>query len=75
MTQMIEIKVNGKPRKVETKGFPSPLLHCVLDLGNVKLLGTVQGTEEIRIGEKMVITEDHPVDFHPSFPVPLPEHE
>jgi uncharacterized OB-fold protein len=44
--------------QVAPKGFPSPLLHCVLDLGNVKLLGTVQGTEEIRIGEKMVITED-----------------
>ena len=44
--------------RVAPKGFPSPLLHCVLDLGIVKILGTVQGTEEIRLGEKMVIMED-----------------
>lgn len=44
--------------QVAPKGFPSPLLHCVLDLGNVKLLGTVQGTVEIIIGEKLVVVED-----------------
>ena len=44
--------------RVAPKGFPSPLLHCVLDLGIVKILGTVQRTDEVRIGEKMVIVED-----------------
>ena len=44
--------------RVAPKSFPSPLLHCILDLGIVKILGTVQGTEEIRLGDKMVITED-----------------
>jgi uncharacterized OB-fold protein len=44
--------------KVAPTGFPSPLLHCVLDLGNVKILGTLQGTDEINIGDKLVIVED-----------------
>lgn len=58
--------------RVAPKGFPSPLLHCVLDLGIVKILGTVQGTEEIQIGEKMVVAEDpsgrFPYVFCPSIP-------
>ena len=44
--------------RVAPKSFPSPLLHCILDLGIVKILGTVQGTEEIRLREKMAIMED-----------------
>lgn len=44
--------------QVAPKGFPSPLLHCVLDLGNVKLLGTVWGVEKIQVGEKLMIVED-----------------
>lgn len=44
--------------RVAPKGFPSPLLHCVLDLGSVRILGTAQGTETIQIGDKMVVAED-----------------
>jgi uncharacterized OB-fold protein len=44
--------------QVAPKGFPSPLLHCVLDLGSVKVVGTVPETSEARIGEKMMIIED-----------------
>jgi uncharacterized OB-fold protein len=44
--------------RVAPRGFPSPLLHCVLDLGSVKILGTVQGTPGIRIGDKLVTADD-----------------
>ena len=44
--------------QVAPKGFPSPLFHCVIDVGNVKLLGTVQGVESLQVGEKLMIVED-----------------
>lgn len=44
--------------QVAPKGFPSPLLHCVLDLGSVKILGTVQGNHAIQIGDRLMIVED-----------------
>jgi uncharacterized OB-fold protein len=43
---------------VAPKGFPLPLLHCVLDLGGVKILGTVQGNHVIQIGDRLMIVED-----------------
>ena len=43
---------------VAPKGFPSPLLHCVLDLGGMKILGTLQGSPEIQSGEVLSIVED-----------------
>ncbi len=39
--------------QVAPKIIPSPLVHCIVDLGGVKIIGTVQGTSEIRSGEKM----------------------
>jgi uncharacterized OB-fold protein len=44
--------------QVAPKGFPSPLVHCIVDLGMVNIIGTVQGTSEIRSGEKMAIVKD-----------------
>jgi uncharacterized OB-fold protein len=43
---------------VAPKGFPSPLVHCILDLGGVKILGTFQGSPEIQSGEVLRIVED-----------------
>ena len=44
--------------QVAPKGFPSPLLHCVLDVGAVKILGTVQGASSIENGDRLLIAED-----------------
>lgn len=44
--------------QVAPKGFPSPLVHCIVDLEGVKIIGTVQGTSEIRSDEKMLIVKD-----------------
>ena len=44
--------------QVAPKGFPSPLVHSVIDVGGVKMIGTVQGAPEIQSGEKLVILED-----------------
>ena len=44
--------------QVAPKGFPSPLVHSVIDVGGVKIIGTVQGAPEIQCGEKLVIVED-----------------
>jgi uncharacterized OB-fold protein len=44
--------------RVAPKGFPSPLIHCVLDLGVVKILGTVQGLSELENGTKLITSED-----------------
>jgi uncharacterized OB-fold protein len=58
--------------RIAPKGFPSPLLHCILDLGIVKILGTVQETERIQIGEKLVIVEDPSSRFPYVFCPPQP---
>lgn len=44
--------------QVTPTGFPSPLLLCVVDLGEVKVLGSVQGASEVRAGDKVRIVED-----------------
>jgi uncharacterized OB-fold protein len=44
--------------QVAPKGFPSPLTHCVVDLGGVKVIGTVQGSLEVQGGEILEVVED-----------------
>lgn len=44
--------------QVAPKGFPSPLVHCVVELGGVKIIGTLQGASETKSDEKIVIVED-----------------
>jgi uncharacterized OB-fold protein len=44
--------------QVAPKGFPSPLIHCVVDLSGVKIIGTVQGSLEIQGGENLAVVED-----------------
>jgi len=44
--------------RVAPKGFPSPIVHCVVDLGGVKIVGTMMGTPEITGGEKVGVFED-----------------
>jgi uncharacterized OB-fold protein len=44
--------------QVAPKGFPSPIVHCVVDLGGVKIAGTVGGPTEIRSGQKAGVFED-----------------
>jgi uncharacterized OB-fold protein len=44
--------------QVAPKGFPSPIVHCVADLGEVKIVGTLQGSTEIRTGVKIGVCED-----------------
>ena len=53
--------------KVAPKGFPSPLAHCVLDLGCLKIVGTVQGCPEVQKGEKLIIVEDRSATFPYAF--------
>jgi len=60
---LIELPTTGKvvtwtELHLAPKGFPSPLLQCVLDVGAVKILGTVQGPGGIRNGDILVIAED-----------------
>jgi uncharacterized OB-fold protein len=65
-THSEEVKAHELPSEVVTwtelhvapKGFPSPLVHCVLDLGGVKILGTVQGNHTVRFGDRLMIVED-----------------
>ena len=44
--------------RVAPKGFPSPLIECVVDMGVVKILGTVQGISELANGMKLMTSED-----------------
>src|SRR5271157_5598348 len=62
-TQSIELPTIGEvvtwtKLRVAPMGFPSPLIQCVLDLGIVKILGTVQGVAELENGVKLVTSED-----------------
>jgi uncharacterized OB-fold protein len=59
--------------KVAPKGFPSPLAHCVLDLGCVKIIGTIQGRPETRKDEKLMIVEDQSAIFPYAFAHPSTE--
>jgi len=61
---------------VAPKGFRSPLIHCVLDVGTTKLFATVQGTSSIQEGDTLTIAED-PSGRFPFILCPLrsvPEH-
>ena len=55
------------------KGFPSPLLQCVLDVGAVRILGTVLASEGIQNGEILMIAED-PNGKFPFVFCRLPKH-
>jgi uncharacterized OB-fold protein len=44
--------------RVAPKGFPSPLVQCVLDLRVVKILGTVHGASEVQNGIRLMTSED-----------------
>jgi uncharacterized OB-fold protein len=57
--------------KVAPKGFPSPLSHCVLDLGCVKIVGTIQGCPDTRKDEKLIIVEDQSAKFPYAFAHPV----
>ena len=49
--------------QVAPKGFPSPLTHCIVDLGVVKIVGTMEEPVDISSGEKVIIAQDSSARF------------